>query len=81
MLENDKRINKFHFKDMLDDANRKVTINVSITADNDLDKFLRNNIPIKDGSLQKSYIVNSEIDGKTNRIKKYGTNMLFLIKL
>tara|TARA_B000000477_G_scaffold113010_1_gene108182 strand:- start:685 stop:6828 length:6144 start_codon:yes stop_codon:yes gene_type:complete len=77
MLENDKRINKFHFKDMLDDANRKVTI----TADNDLDKFLRNNIPIKDGqSLQKSYIVDSVIDGKTNRIKKYGNEYVIFDK-
>ena len=76
MLENDKRINKFNFKDMLDDANRKVTI----TTDNDLDKFLRNNIPIKDGSLQKSYIVNSEIDGKTNRIKKYGNEYVIFDK-
>lgn len=77
MLENDKRINKFHFEDMLDDANRKV----SITADNDLDKFLRNNIPIKDGqSLQKSYIVDSVIDGKTNRIKKYGNEYVIFDK-
>lgn len=69
MLENDKRMNKFHFKDMLHDANRKVTIGNG----SDLDKFLRNNIPIKDDqSLQKSYIVDSVIDGKTNRIKKYG---------
>ena len=77
MLENDKRINKFNFEDMLDDANR----NVAITTDNDLDKFLRNNIPIKDGeSLQKSYIVNSEIDGKTNRIKKYGNEYVIFDK-
>ena len=77
MLENDKRINKFNFKDMLDDANR----NVSITAGNDLDKFLRNNIPIKDAqSLQKSYIVDSVIDGKTNRIKKYGNEYVIFDK-
>lgn len=76
MLENDKRINKFNFKDMLDDTTRKVTI----TADNDLDKFLRNNIPIKDGSLQKSYIVDSLIDGKTNRIKKYGNEYVIFDK-
>ena len=76
MLENDKRINKFNFKDMLD-ANR----NVSITADDDLDKFLRNNIPIKDAeSLQKSYIVDSVIDVKTNRIKKYGNEYVIFDK-
>ena len=81
MLENDKRINKFNFENMLDDANRNVAINTANDLDNDLDKFLRNNIPIKDAqSLQKSYIVNSEIDGKTNRIKKYGNEYVIFDK-
>ena len=72
MLENDKRMNKFNFKDMLD-TNRKV----SISAGNDLDNFLRHNIPIKDAqSLQKSYIVDSVIDSKTNRITKYGNEYI-----
>ena len=73
MLENDKRMSKYYYEDMIDDGTRKVTF----TSNSDIDKFLRNNIPIKDGqSVQKSYVVDSLIDSKTNRITKYGNEYI-----
>lgn len=74
MLENDKRMSKYHYKDMIDDANRKISINISLYPD--IDKFLRNNIPMKVNDVQKSYVVDSLVDSKTNRITKYGNEYI-----
>jgi len=42
-----------------------------------LERFLKNNINIlDDNSLQKSYIVDSQVDSKTNRITKYGNEYI-----
>lgn len=37
-----------------------------------IEKFFKNNITINDNTLQKSYIVDSLVDSKSNRITKYG---------
>lgn len=41
-----------------------------------LERFLKNNINIYENNLQKSYIVDSQVDSKTNRITKYGNEYI-----
>lgn len=137
MLENDKRMSKYNFKDMIDGTTRPYYVWKSIeksaeqgvfwitkdngttwntapdpaglivqdaqmeeylltatedpvnVSDNDvielfrentiqpLEKFLKNNINIYENSLlQKSYIVDSLVNSKTNRITKYGNEYI-----
>jgi hypothetical protein len=141
MLENDKRMSKYNFENMLDDTSRHYYVWKSIAKDdgeywitknngllwvtqqtydenesalvtNDamktiladagasepitidstnvilenfrintmqpFEKFLKNNIDLYNTSLQKSsYIVDSVVDNKTNRITKYGNEYIF----
>ena len=73
MLENDKRMSKYHYEDMIDtDDNRKIPFN----SNSAIHKFLTNNIPMKVNEVQKSYVVDSLVDSKTNRITKYGNEYI-----
>ena len=142
MLENDKRMSKYNFENMLDDTSRHYYVWKSIAKDNGteywitkdnglswvtqayhnadesalveddemktilvgagasepitidsanvvilenfrtntmqpFEKFLKNNIDLYDASsLQQSYIVDSVVDNKTNRITKYGNEYI-----
>ena len=56
ILENDKRMSKYHYEDMIDtDDNRKIVFN----SNSAIHKFLTNNIPMKVNEVQKSYVVDS----------------------
>lgn len=57
-------------------TNSTLLENFRINTMQPIEKFLKYNIDIYDNSLQKSYIVDSLVDSKTNRITKYGNEYI-----
>lgn len=53
-----------------------ILVNFKINTMQSFEKFLKNNIDIYENNLQKSYIVDSLVDSKTNRITKYGNEYI-----
>jgi hypothetical protein len=53
-----------------------ILVNFKINTMQPFEKFLKNNIDIYQNNLQKSYIVDSLVDSKTNRITKYGNEYI-----
>lgn len=58
------------------DSTNVILENFRINTMQPFEKFLKNNIDLYDNSLQKSYIVDSLVDSKTNRITKYGNEYI-----
>ena len=58
------------------DSTNSILVNFKINTMQPFEKFLKNNIDIYENNLQKSYIVDSLVDSKTNRITKYGNEYI-----